>query len=343
MSNKQSQFSIGELDFHWNLDKGRLQFENDDAVLFWIESAMGTLIDTIEEISGEDASNLVLETTGFRQGFVVGEYFQKMKEVTVTEAAELVTNTYAAAGWGKFNIHYLDMQEKKVTVHLKDSWEHKIYSEKGGERSGILIPAHFAGIFTALFETNIWYDVEHYQIEGYNSTVVHYEPSDITVTDNIHRLAREKELDEIMKLEALVEDKTRELEALITKLSSPIIPVLEGIVVIPLLGKYEEKRSEELLEKTLNNLPPYKADYLLLDLTGLDENINNHTVSLIERLGSSISLLGIKTILVGISPKLSRVMVQLGVNLSDFDCFHSLQHGIHYALGQMGRSIIKTN
>ncbi|WP_160118436.1 hypothetical protein [Bacillus sp. V59.32b] len=37
------------------------------------------------------------------------------------------------------------------------------------------------------------------------------------------------------------------------KNSSQIIPVLEGIVVVPLLGKYDENWSEELIAKTLNN------------------------------------------------------------------------------------------
>ncbi|WP_090869032.1 STAS domain-containing protein [Oceanobacillus limi] len=339
MSNKKNWIQVDGLDFYWEMENGKFQFEGDDAVLFWIESAMGSLIESIEEISGEEASNLVLETTGYRQGIVVGEYFQKMKNVDVNEAARLITNTYAAAGWGNFKLGKLNMEECTATVYLKDSWEHKINIAKGKNHGGILLPAHFAGIFTELFGTNIWYDVEKYQLHGHDSTVVHYAPLDITVNDNIHRLSRQKELEEIMKLEALVEDKTRELEELITKLSSPIIPVLDGIVVVPLLGKYEEKRSEELVQKTLEKLPKHDADYLLLDLTGLDEDINEHTVSLIEKLGTSTSIIGMQTILVGISPALSRVMVQSGVKLSGFECFYSLQHGIHYALAEMGRSI----
>lgn len=87
---------------------------------------MKTLFDTIEEISGEEAASVVLETTGFRQGLVVGEYFQNMKGVTVFEAAELITNTYASAGWGKTTIKYLNPESKTLSAELKDSWEHKI-------------------------------------------------------------------------------------------------------------------------------------------------------------------------------------------------------------------------
>jgi rsbT co-antagonist protein RsbR len=141
-------------------------------------------------------------------------------------------------------------------------------------------------------------------------------------------------------LEGLVEEKTRELTELVNQLSSPIIPVLDGVVVVPLLGKYDEDRSEELIVKTLYNLPQYKAKYLVLDLTGLDKNITQHTASLIEKLGSAASLIGTETILVGISAELGVIIFGTDINLSRFDCFQTLQHGIHYALGQIGRSIV---
>lgn len=79
-------YDIAGYEFGWDVKSGKFTFEGDDAVLFWISSAMKTFFDTIEEISGEEASNLVFESTGFRQGLVVGQYFEKMKEVSVAEA-----------------------------------------------------------------------------------------------------------------------------------------------------------------------------------------------------------------------------------------------------------------
>ncbi|MET0787399.1 MAG: STAS domain-containing protein [Paenisporosarcina sp.] len=335
-----TNINIGGLDFEWELEKGRFIFEGQDAILFWISSAMKTFFDTIEEISGEEASNLVFEATGFRQGLVVGEYFEKLKDVSVSQAAELITNTYASAGWGSTVIHNLDFEEKTLTAHLKDSWEHKINEAQGKKQGGNFLPAHYAGIFSGLFGTNIWYKVVQYQLEGHEYSVVEYFPSIVSVTQNIHELARKKESDQIRHLEALVEEKTRELKELVREISSPIIPVFDGVVVVPLLGKYDEERSEELLVKTLKNLPSHKANYLVLDLTGLDKDISQHTASLLEKIGSTATLIGTKTIIVGISPELSLVISQSDINLSKFDCFQSLQHGIYYALGQMGRKVI---
>ncbi|WP_050181897.1 STAS domain-containing protein [Domibacillus robiginosus] len=335
-----SHITIGGLTFEWDLEKGKFLFEQQDAVLFWISSAMKTFFDTIEEISGEEASNLVFETTGFRQGLVVGQYFEKIKDVDAAQAAELITNTYASAGWGRTTIKNLDFGAKTLTAHIKDSWEFKINQAQGKKQGGNYLPAHYAGIFSGLFGQNMWYKVVQDQLAGHEYSIIEYFPSDVTISNNIHQLARKKEAEEILRLETIVEEKTKELKELVRQLSSPIIPVLEGIVVVPLIGKYDEDRSEELVVKTLNNLPAHKANYLVLDLTGLDRDISGHTVSLIEKIGSAASLIGTETILVGISPELSLIISQSNINLSKFDCFQTLQHGIYFALGQHGRTIV---
>jgi anti-anti-sigma regulatory factor len=223
---------------------------------------------------------------------------------------------------------------------MKDSWEHKINVAQGKKAGGSFLPAHYAGVFTGLFGTNIWYKVIQHQLEGHEYSIIKYFPSDITISDNIHQLARKKESRKIQELEALVEEKTRELKELVDRLSSPIIPVLEGIVVVPLIGKYDEDRSEQLIVRTLNNLPSYQANYLVLDLTGIDDEICEHTGSLIERIGRAASLIGTETILVGISAELGISISQSAINLSNFNCFQTLQHGIHFAISQMGRSIV---
>jgi rsbT co-antagonist protein RsbR len=334
------KYNIEGINFSWDLKTGKFSFEGQDAVLFWISSAMKTFFDTIEEISGEEASNLVFESTGFRQGLVVGQYFEKMKEVSVAEAAEMITNTYASAGWGLTIIKDLNFETKTFTAFMKDSWEHKVNVAQGKTKGGSFLPAHYAGVFSGLFGANIWYEVTQHQLEGNEYSVIKYFPADVTIADNIHQLARKKESEQIKQLENLVEEKTAELKELVNKLSSPIIPVLEGIVVVPLIGKYEEDRADRLIVNTLNRLPAYKASYLVLDLTGMEQEIGPHAVSLIEKIGSAARLIGTKTILVGISSSLGIEITQSNINLSKFDCFQTLQHGIHYAIGQMGRKII---
>lgn len=336
----ESAITVGGLSFEWNLAEGRFLFEGQESVLFWTASAMKMFFDSLEEISGKDAANVVLESTGFRQGLVVGEYFQGMKGVSTEDAAQLITNTYASAGWGLAEIKGLNEETHTLEVHLKNSWEHLINVAQKKEQGGSFLPAHYAGIFSSLFKQNIWYKVVHHQLDGYPESVIQYFPSEETIEKNIHQLSRLKEAEKINELERLVDEKTSELNKMIKEISSPLIPVLEDIVVVPLLGTYDEARAEELLVNTLQNMPKHKAKYLILDLTGLNNNFTQHAAMLIEKLGSTASLIGTQTILVGISAKMSMTITESDINLSKFQCFQSLQHGIHYALAQNGRSII---
>lgn len=336
----QHSVNVGGLSFEWDLEQGKFLFEGQDSILFWTASAMRMFFDTIEEIAGEDATGVVMETTGYRQGVVVGEYFSGMENVDVAEAAKRIANTYASAGWGLAQIHELDVKNATLEVRLKNSWEYKINVAQNKKTGGRFLPSHYAGIFTKLFGRNIWYKVEQYQIEGFDESIIRYFPSDETIEENIHRLARLHEAKQIRQLENLVEEKTVELKMLVKEISSPIIPVLEGIVVVPLLGTYDEERADELMIKTLQNLPTYHAEYLVLDLTGLNNNFTQQAASLIEKLGATARLIGTETVLVGISPKMSMVITESGINIKEFNCFQTLQHGIHFALAQKGRSIL---
>ena len=338
--NSKHEYNVAGSNFGWDIEAGKFLFAGDDAVLFWISSAMKLFFDTIEEVSGEAATGVVLETAGFRQGSIVGEYFHNLKDISVDQAAELITNTYASAGWGRATVEKLNWDEKTFELYLKDDWEYKINLAQEKKTGGNFLPAHYAGVFTELFETNIGYEIIHSQIENNENTYIKYFPSKKRVSENIHELTRKREAEMIGKLEVLVEEKTNELQSLVKDLSSPMIPVLDGIVVVPLIGKYDENRSEDLVDKVLGNLPSHKAKYLLLDLTGIDKNITSHTAALIEKLGHASSLIGTKTILVGISAESSIIMSQNDITFSDFDCFQSLEHGVYYALAQNGRKII---
>lgn len=330
---------VGDVDLKWDLETGEVLFDGGDVVFFWI-SAMETFFDSIREISGVEATKLVLETTGFRQGIVVGEGFKEMKNINTSNVVDWLSNTYAPAGWGKVKIVEMNEETNHFTLHIQDDWEYKMNQRKQKGLEGIFVPSHYAGVFTGLFGVNFWYSVVHYQNGENPYSIVEYFPSDVSVQANIHEMSRKQEAMQIKELERMVDEKTKMLQSLVKEISSPIIPVLEKIVVVPMIGSYDEDRSEDLIFNTLSELPKHQAQFLLLDLTGLHKHISEHTALLIDKLGAAARLLGIETILVGVSPELAMVIVQSKSNLKKFECLQSLQHGVYYALGKSGRQIV---
>ncbi len=335
----KKEITVGDVDLKWDLETGQVLFDSGDVVFFWV-SAMKTFFDTIREISGIEATNLVLETTGYRQGIIVGEGFRDLKNINMTNVVQWISNTYAPAGWGKVEIKEMNEEENTFTLHIQDDWEYKMNSLDHHKFTGIFVPCHYAGVFAGLFGQNYWYKIIQYQNDQNVNTIVKYYPSDVNVEQNIHELSRRKEAEEISRLERMVEEKTKMLQALVKELSSPMIPVFDGIVVVPLIGTYDEDRAEDLIENTLTRLGKFQTQYLLLDLTAFNNDISEYTADLIDKLSSAAKLLGTEVILVGISAKLAMVISKTMTNLRKFECLQTLQHGIYYALGQSGRRVV---
>ncbi|WKA55605.1 STAS domain-containing protein [Planococcus shixiaomingii] len=335
----KNEISVSGIEMKWDSETGDVLFEGGDVVFFWV-SAMKTFFDSIREISGIESTNLVLETTGFRQGVIVGEGFRDMKNIDASNIVNWISNTYVAAGWGKVEIVEMDKDSNHFTLHIHNDWEYKMNKSDNAQIEGIFVPSHYAGVLTGIFGQNFWYKTLQYQNADQPYSIVEYFPSNITVQKNIHELSRRQEAEQISQLEQLIDQNTKALQNLVIELSSPTIPVLEGIIVVPLIGSYDEERAEDLITKTLEQLPKHQAHYLLLDLTGLPKQLSEHTAAMIEKLSVSARLLGTEVILVGVSPELALLISKTFTNLKKFECLQSLQHGIYYALGKSGRQII---
>jgi rsbT co-antagonist protein RsbR len=125
---------------------------------------------------------------------------------------------------------------------------------------------------------------------------------------------------------------------LIHELSTPIVPIHAGVLVLPLVGTIDSRRATQILEATLDQIVAAQAEILILDITGvpfIDTSVANH----ILQMARAVTLLGARCILVGIGAEIAQTLVQLGVDLSSIVTKANLQEGIVYALDQLGLAI----
>jgi rsbT co-antagonist protein RsbR len=125
---------------------------------------------------------------------------------------------------------------------------------------------------------------------------------------------------------------------LIHELSTPIVPIHAGVLVLPLVGSIDSRRATQILEATLDQIVTTQAEILILDITGvpfIDTSAANH----ILQMARAVTLLGAKCILVGIGAEIAQTLVQLGIDLSSIVTKANLQEGIVYALAQLGLAI----
>ncbi|MCM3122945.1 MULTISPECIES: STAS domain-containing protein [unclassified Mesobacillus] len=337
MGNPNYQLKVNKNEFVWNSLGGELTFDGAPALLFW-DSAIELFLKTIEEISGNDVSKTVYEVTGYRMGHLVSSYYEGRTDVV--ELLNEYSDIYKSAGWGVFEIHDYSYEEKRAVVRIRNSWEHRIFKLADKNKVGVLLPSHWAGIFSGLFQQDMWYKMTKSQLHGHEYDEVEIFPSDITISQNIHLLARKKDQESIIDLENKVKERTEELSSLVQELSSPIIPVLKDILVIPLIGKYNEERVSNMLEKSLTEVTRLKAKYLLIDLTGIKQ-VDSYSIHGIQKLIRAIRLIGAKCFIVGISSELSIQILRSNINLDGIQSFSSLQQGVEYAIQQNGYELVK--
>ena len=138
-------------------------------------------------------------------------------------------------------------------------------------------------------------------------------------------------------LESLVETQRNLLETL-RELSSPVIPVFEGIIVLPLIGNIDTQRATQVLEGLLNGIERYRARVVLIDVTGVpivDTSVANHLLQAAQ----AARLLGAEAVLVGVRPEVAQTMVQLGVAHTGLTTRADLQSGIEYAFARLNLRI----
>jgi rsbT co-antagonist protein RsbR len=121
----------------------------------------------------------------------------------------------------------------------------------------------------------------------------------------------------------------------IRELSAPIVPIMEGILILPLIGAVDSARASGILQHMLQAIREHRARSILIDITGVpvvDTIVANYLLQAVQ----AARLLGCQGILVGIRAEVARTLVELGLNLRGLVTKGSLQDGLAYAL-ELGR------
>ncbi len=123
--------------------------------------------------------------------------------------------------------------------------------------------------------------------------------------------------------------------AVISELSSPIIPIHSGILVLPLIGAIDPARGELLTATLLSAVAREQAHGVLLDITGVPA-LDAPGAGWLLGIARSARLLGAEVILVGISPEIARTMVNGALDLRGLVAFGTLQAGLEHLLARRG-------
>ncbi len=129
---------------------------------------------------------------------------------------------------------------------------------------------------------------------------------------------------------AFIKERERtvsEQQEAIRELSTPVLRVRDGMLILPIVGLIDSQRARQLTSQLLSSIRQYRSKVAVLDITGvpnIDSAVANHLIQTVE----ASRLLGTTVILTGVSPEIAQTVVTIGVDLSMVRTVIDLQGGI---------------
>lgn len=135
-------------------------------------------------------------------------------------------------------------------------------------------------------------------------------------------------------------DAVRRHQAAIREMSTPVIRVHDGVLMLPLIGTVDSQRAEQIMDTVLSSVSDEQARVLILDIAGVAV-VDTQVADYLLKTTAAVKLLGADVILTGISADVARTIVQLGVDISAMHTRSRLGDGLELALKMVGKVIAK--
>ncbi|MFE4809973.1 STAS domain-containing protein [Peribacillus simplex] len=113
----------------------------------------------------------------------------------------------------------------------------------------------------------------------------------------------------------LTKERLLAQQELINELGAPVIPIVDAIAVLPLIGEIDTYRAKEILNGTPSKCISKNVTHLFIDLSGVSF-LDTMVAQQIYQLISTLNLLGIQSTISGIRPEVARTSIQFGLDFS---------------------------
>jgi rsbT co-antagonist protein RsbR len=128
----------------------------------------------------------------------------------------------------------------------------------------------------------------------------------------------------------------------ITEISTPVIQVWDGILVLPIIGTLDSSRTQVVMENLLQQIVDTGSTIAILDISGVpavDSLVAQHLIKTV----SATRLMGAECIISGIRPEIAQTVVHLGIDLSSIVTKASLASALKFAFSMLRMNVIKQN
>lgn len=140
-----------------------------------------------------------------------------------------------------------------------------------------------------------------------------------------------KELNQEQEHSRLQQELIETQQMMLRELSTPIIPLTDSTLVMPLVGRIDNNRAQQVMESLLEGVVQHAAEVVILDITGVPY-IDADIADILMRIARAVGLLGARMMLTGIRAEVAQTLVAFDLELHAIETQATLQSGIRHAL-----------
>ncbi len=154
------------------------------------------------------------------------------------------------------------------------------------------------------------------------------------------RIARDNQ-DVINRLRAANAELARQKQELaqreteIRRLSTPVLQLRDGLLLLPIIGTLDSERADQLTDALLQSIGANRARVVVMDVTGVAA-VDSTVAGRLIGTADAARLMGATIIVTGVSAEVAQVLVALGVDLGQLITMGDLQSGLEAAEDLLG-------
>ena len=115
------------------------------------------------------------------------------------------------------------------------------------------------------------------------------------------------------------------------EMSTPVTPIWEGILLLPLLGILDSSRTQDIMNKSLSKIAEERTKVFILDISGV-ASVDTAVANQLIKITKATQLMGCNAIISGISPAIARTIIELGINVGEIKTTATLRDAFEIAL-----------
>lgn len=214
LTSKEFEVEIHRIPIRWDLEKVILTFFGMDSALFWTDPSIVNMLAPIVEELGKDLFRLLVSHssslgTEADSHAMISTLADNFKDGFLAWGQGV-----SAAGWGSFELHEYNPDDKQALVVVRNSWEVSVQRNLPPEKrwGAPFLQGKLIGIFSNSFGVPCWANDTCYYDPANLYTEIRIFPSNVTIKDELKKLRYERMLANERDLAAKVDLRTAELQ-----------------------------------------------------------------------------------------------------------------------------------